>query len=323
MNQAESQLYKHPKLVDELTKFRPSDVDGMSHSGLRQLSGKPGAFYQAHAVVRDTNEPEEEPQVRPARLPQPPVREGFVSGDGLQLSSSPLADTTSSPPEIPPSSPYVPPSPSETSHATYEARRKPEIATATLAFEFLSSVLSLTGPVNEATQLEFVNTPATFVSKLGASECVSINDGSLLQRGLVGTRWTTIARTVHCSVEAQAWLECNAADEVGTSRQVLAQQVGEMMGMISQRIAEEVEMTEFERTVFLIAAYQDHLRFMGATFSTEYLDYLDTSIAPTSTFLYVYQSRDYVLPDRNDRVAAAISTLAMAEFLKKGITKTL
>jgi hypothetical protein len=248
MNQAESQLYKHPKLVDELTKFRPSDVDGMSHSGLRQLSGKPGAFYQALAVVRDTNEPEEEPQVRPARLPQPPVREGFVSGDGLQLSSSPLADTTSSPPEIPPSSPYVPPSPSETSHATYEARRKPEIATATLAFEFLSSVLSLTGPVNEATQLEFVNTPATFVSKLGASECVSINDGSLLQRGLVGTRWTTIARTVHCSVEAKAWLECNAADEVGTSRQVLAQQVGEMMGMISQRIAEEVEMTEFERT---------------------------------------------------------------------------
>jgi hypothetical protein len=79
----------------------------------------------------------------------------------------------------------------------------------------------------------------------------------------------------------------------------------------------------FANSVFLIAAYQDHLRFMGATFSTEYLDYLDTSIAPTSTFLYVYQSRDYVLPDRNDRVAAAISTLAMAEFLKKGITKTL
>ncbi|KAI9770813.1 MAG: hypothetical protein M1840_003063 [Geoglossum simile] len=198
-------------------------------------------------------------------------------------------------------------------------RRKLEIVTSRLALEFLSSILSLSRPSDRVSQLEFLNTPTTFVSNLAGSEYISISNGSLLQRGLVGTRWTTLSGLVRCSVEAKAWLEGEATDEVGKFRRVLAQQVGEMVGMINQRLGLNAEMNEFNRTVFLIAAHQDHLRFMSATFSTEYLDYLRTSIEPPSVFLSIQQSRDYVLSDIDDRIEAAASILAMVEFLDDGL----
>ena len=78
----------------------------------------------------------------------------------------------------------------------------------------------------------------------------------------------------------------------------------------------------FIGSVFLIAAHQDRLSFMSATLSEEYIKYL-TSGNPGGieqpAYLYVRESLEYVLSSITDRLKAAQSTLAMVEFLKKGL----
>src|SRR5579862_861621 len=151
-DQARQTLHKCPGLMRELIVFSESDLGSMSFCAIRQSCHHLGSLYQALATVSSIKRTE----VLPPPIP------------GCVPSENPQAWLE-----------------------VYEVRRRAAIASWTLTYEFLSSILSLTRPLSHSSQspqLEFLNATTTLITRLPASACVSVNDGSLLLRGWMDGR---------------------------------------------------------------------------------------------------------------------------------------
>ncbi|KAH0562412.1 hypothetical protein GP486_002897 [Trichoglossum hirsutum] len=323
LQKARSELELHREFKEKLQVFGSDAVQTLSHSELFHTGGRLGSMYQSLAIVLETSQSQQNTESRPSREPSTPNREGFVSGDGLGLSSPLGSDNTSE-------SEYAPSESSGLSRRTNDARRKPEVATSTLALSFLSAVLALTRNISEPTQLEVLTVPTTLKVQFGRLDYMCIDDGSLVYRKTgeaSAGKWVSTATPVPCGVESKAGFASWEGGEAGVSTRVLAQRVGEMLGMIHRNIINVEDpndinkMTKYDRTVFLIVAHQDRVRFTSATFEPDYIEYLTTPTKNTSTFLHVEESRDYVLSNPEDRLEAAVSTIALSQYLEQSLPK--
>jgi hypothetical protein len=294
LERARAQLERAPGVYQSLVAVTPKRLKQCSHQELRAVGNHFGAFYTRLADV--TRLPLPEPRTRPARVTQPPDRPGYVSGEGLGL-SSPLGTQLSGSSQ-PSSFSLSESDPVEQSE--HMLRVQHETVTAAMASEFISVIVDLCSEQTQPeSRIEFTSAPTTYTMESQWLRTVCQDDGSFIRRiksGLHGV-WTSMGHN-SAILEAKAlyksWSENEDVAQLSTN--VLAQQACEMISSIFQRLDIDDEADNLSRkdrqyvlyrprdlhmterltsiSLFLISVHQTILTFLHTTIEKDYLDYL-------------------------------------------------
>ncbi|OBT76564.1 hypothetical protein VF21_05440 [Pseudogymnoascus sp. 05NY08] len=153
---ARRRLKHTDEVYQSLIAVTPKDLRLCSHQQLRAKGNHFGAFYIRLADI--VRLPPGEPQVRPSRVVSPPDMSGYVSGEGLGLSSpvgsQQLDSSQPSSFSLSESDPVERPE--------HVLRTKHEVVTAGMAAEFISAVLDICSEQKNAdSRIEFTPAPTT------------------------------------------------------------------------------------------------------------------------------------------------------------------
>jgi hypothetical protein len=212
----------------------PKDLKQCSHQQLR-AEGRPfGAFYTRLADVARLPDPE--PLYRPARLIQPPNRPGYVSGEGLGL-SSPLGTEKHGHSQ---SSSFSLSDGDPADKTDHILRTQHETVTAGMAAEFISAVVDLCSvQAQPNSRIEFTPAPTTYTMESQWFHVVCQDDGSFTRRSKSSFhgRWVSQGHTL-AMLEAialyKSWSEDEDVALLATG--VLAQQICEIICSMFQRL---------------------------------------------------------------------------------------
>ncbi|KAI9840280.1 MAG: hypothetical protein M1837_001815, partial [Sclerophora amabilis] len=214
-------------------------------------------------------------EVATGRKRRQPSNPGYVTGKDMGFSSP----QGSSPP--PRSPEYQPSNAEDVDRESHEAGRKPEVASSTMALEFLSSVVELSRENDPLSQLEFSCFPTSLNVEVPGLSLPCINDGSLIKQELFEGTWSPASHIVFCSLEEKAgftgWID-DGDDEIGQmTPSTFAQIVCEMLGMVSQRLSRHIrplKLPEALNDTFLISVHHNVLHFFHAVPEDDYISYV-------------------------------------------------
>lgn len=170
----------------------------------------------------------------PTRSRHTPLRSDFVTGEGLDLSSSGSSHGTHSS--------FAPLVNTLIDRSEYEDRAKSEEVSRALASEFLGVICDLTyDPMSDPSLSRLEFTPESHAYYIPPLDSTCIDDGSFVLKRLQNGVWQRQDLNSYCCLEAKRihhqWEE-DGEDDVGVvTNKVLAQQVGEMLGMAFRRMA--------------------------------------------------------------------------------------
>jgi hypothetical protein len=268
-----------------------------------------------------------------------------VSGEGLGFSSpTTVSDGIHSSPS------FAPSVSAPIDRSEYEDRVKSEEVSRALASEFLGVVCDLTrDPAldRNSSCLEF--TPESHTYKIPPLNATCVDDGSFVFKRIHKGTWQRQDLNAYCCLEAKrihdTWEE-EGEDDVGVvTNEVFAQQVGEILGMAFRRMDSSQILSDAERqcvgysklwpekvwenwwyaSCFLVSAHQNIHRLLYAYLSDEYISYLKGSsvaVIDDSSFLKVWESREYDHCKPDDRVSEAAELKAMIDFIELSIQVT-
>jgi hypothetical protein len=219
--------------------FSKDELQKMTHKELRYNGGSFDSFFVLLADVVEP--PRKEWNVRKARkdiaAPQRLLNEITEPG------SSPSNHRSS--PSLPPSSQSYAQDPNEaTERLDHVERAKHETVCASMATEFISSVLDLyANPVSNTDVMELSNAPMGFFVGGAVFNSTCQTDGAMIFKSLDTEHGTWHSgREALCAFEAKAqyteWVDRDS-NEGRTSPQVLAQQVCEMLGVLCSRVQDD------------------------------------------------------------------------------------
>ncbi|OBT50902.1 hypothetical protein VE04_08346 [Pseudogymnoascus sp. 24MN13] len=304
-------------VYQSLIAVTPKDLRLCSHQQLRAKGNHFGAFYIRLADIARL--PAGELQVRPSRVVSPPDRSGYVSGEGLGLSSpigsERLVSSQPSSFSLSESDPVERPE--------HVLRTKHEVVTAGMAAEFISAVLDICSEQkNSDSRIEFTPAPTTYIIESQWLQSVCQDDGSFIRRkkSKLDRGWVSQGHNL-AMFEAKAlytsWNEEEDVAQISTS--VRAQLACEVFGSIFQRLNADDDPDDLsckDRHVFLISAHQTSLTFTHTTINKDYLDYLQSD-SPTDSlpFLSLVSSEQFDIEKVPGRIEAAISIMALVSFL--------
>jgi hypothetical protein len=226
--------------VTDLTKLSITKIGKMSHTELRANGGVFDAFYVALADVLRLQEPIDPTDDRPQRDCKGIHRPEYDSGEGL---SSPASVTTEEArPRHPSSSPWAPQSDDSSDYDSQLDRIKPEVFSADLAAQFISSVLDrLSNQISQDSRIEFYRAPSTFKLNSATFSCTCQDDGSMVRRekNYSDHKWSNPPQFL-CSLEAKPrYFQADASGQGIVSDRVIAQQVCEMLGSVMSSFDDE------------------------------------------------------------------------------------
>jgi hypothetical protein len=314
----------------------PKGLKQCSHQELRAVGNRFGAFYTRLADV--TRLPLPESQTRPARVTRPPDRPGYVSVEGLGL-SSPLGTELSD---------YSQPSSFSLSESDpveqseHILRIQHETVTAGMASEFISVIVDLCSEQTQPeSRIEFTSAPTTYTMESQWLRTVCQDDGSFIRRikSRLHGHWISKGHNL-AILEAKALYKCWSEDEdvAQLSTNVLAQQACEIVSSIFQRLDIDDEVDDLSRkdrqyvlyrprvlyvterltliSLFLISVHQTILTFLHTTIEKDYLDYLRSDKpADVLPFLALTTSAQFDIEKIPERVEAAMGIMSLVSFL--------
>lgn len=231
---ARRRLKNTDDVYQSLISVTPKDLRLCSHQQLRAKGNHFGAFYIRLADI--TRLPAGELQVRPTRVVSAPDRSGYVSGEGLGLSSpigsERLVSSQPSSFSLSESDPVEQPE--------HVLRTKHEVVTAGMAAEFISAILDMCSEQkNTDSRIEFTPAPTTYIIESQWFQSVCQDDGSFIRRKKSKPDRGWISQGHNLAIlEAKAlytsWNEEEDVAQISTS--VRAQLACEVFGSIFQRL---------------------------------------------------------------------------------------
>jgi hypothetical protein len=172
-----------------------------------------------------------------ARKIRTPPMPNFVSGEGI---FSPVKSVPTPQGEEPSPYSYSQESGGSLDQEVHQDRIKDETASASMASEFISSIIDLCTKQTSATaRIEFKFTPTRYTIVTRAKmDCSCKDDGSLIHRYKGPIEWHESDGASLCCVEVKSKFQLWDEDgkEVITCERVLAQQVSELLGSLWQRV---------------------------------------------------------------------------------------
>jgi hypothetical protein len=223
-----------PDILRSLTAVSPKNLKECSSARLRKMGGEFGAFYSRLAEV--VRMPQPVRRTRPIRDIRQPNDPNFVTGEGLGF-SSPLGTEASRQFQ---SSPFSPSESDPVEQSDHELRKKHETVTASMATEFISTILDICcDQPNPNSRIEFNPAPTTYTLDTPSFKTTCQDDGCLIRRHtsqLTGS-WLPHGYNlaiVECKAQYTSWNEDEDIAQVSSN--VLAQQVCEMISSVFERI---------------------------------------------------------------------------------------
>jgi hypothetical protein len=232
----------------KICRLHGSGLTELQRGDVNDRGGELGIFFVALADVMETNpRPERAPSTRERRAPR---NDEFVSGSDYGLSSPAPDDAPST---ARGETPYSQSSAGLADRDAQENRGADEDPTVLLVLMFLMSVAYM-GRVQHADPLlraEISPNKKRFTVTDFSYDFVAINDSSVVIRGRRNGMWQRRPSAIAVSVEAKPRFELwfgegpNASGRI--TEETLAQCVGQMVGMLDERLKSDPVLNEYDR----------------------------------------------------------------------------